>query len=1562
MFQFRSTCIAWFLALAIPTFHLPAAEAAKHELVASFPTLPSRPSQGGVLTPGPDGFFWGTTERGGAYNAGIIYKMKADGSEWSTVAEFTLTGGSVPNGRLLSDGAGFFWGTTHSGGVANYGTIFKVDISNGTLTTLFNFDGGGSPGRAPESGLASDGAGNFWGTTTEGGANDFGTVFRINVATGEFTKVLDFSNNGAANKGRAAFAGLVNDGAGNLWGATNQGGVEDRGTIFKVNISSGVLTTVAEFAASTGRGAFPAADLVSDGAGFLWGTARRGGLRNRGTVFKIDLGTGGFSKVADFTDADGSEPRAPLASDGAGNFWGTTIGGGTSNRGTVFKVNATTGVLQTIAHFAPAGDNLTAYPHSGLVSDGLGNFLGTTYQGGVRAYGTIFRVNPADGMLTTLLDLGASADRGVGPEGGLAFDASGDLWGTTASGGIRENGTIYKVNPESGVLTTVIEFTGTSPGNKGAKPKARLVGDLAGNFWGTTWQGGAVGGYGTIFEIDPITEALTTVAEFTNNVGDVRGGLPAAELVADGVGSFWGTTMGGGTQGNGTIFKVDISSGVVTTVVNFTSSGETRGSQPEHKLESDGLGNFWGTTRFGGGAGTVFKVNTSTGVFTTVVDFANDEIDGGSPYCGLVSDGSGNLWGTTLSGGAHGAGILFKVNAATGELTTMADFPEVDVPPGYGNSIRPSDLVSDGAGNFWGASGVGGSANHGTIYTANASTGLLTTVMEFSGYGSLPNTGRGPSSDSLLRGHDGNFYGTTSSGGPGGGTIFRIRRGPTPGTLPATAVTRTEATLQGTLEPNGLLTTASFEWSTNPTLFGSSATSTFTDAGSVPGDATTPVPVSATLTGLAPGTTYYYRVRGVNTENDLPQNGRTFSFTTAMNTAPTVTLIGANPLTVEAAATYTDAGATANDLQDGVLVPSLTANTVVANLPGTYQVIWSATDSEGLTGSVTREVIVQDTTAPAVSGTFSPRTILVGMALPDYTTQAIATDFVGVVDLEQNPAPGTIVLSGPLTVTITASDAANHEGSISFTVEGRPSTPIYEEVASKGSGVFHAGTDPRIQAGAKRTVLGDPAISDTGDVAYLGQWKAPAISGPPRIPAQLGTGIFVNDVLLLKVGDLVPGAGTGTLPADATFKTLKHPVIDQGGRVAFLATIKGTGVTASSDGVVMSAGRIGELEVLAREGEVAPGTGGAVFKSFTNVGIQGTATGGTVFTATLASVPGAAPVNASNNTGAWWMPGGGLGVMKLISKGDVGFATGETIASFQVLQAISGSAGHGRGQHAGGEALIQAGLKTGATSRQALVKATLGTLETIAATGDTLGGTLLPSATWKTFNLPAASADGSDIAVLGTLTPGVAGVAKASSKAILVSDDAGETWEPIARVGTPTVVGNEVVFSAITDPVASNIGSAFFATIKGRGVTPGTNDAVWWKPSSGTLGMLAREGNQPPGAPIGARWKSFSSLAIAGGDTGPLFTGTLKSGLPAGANRISGKDDFGLYARDSFGTLRELLRENQPLSGKTVKTFSVLKAIAGSAGVTRSFNAKRQVAARVTYTDGGTAIVKIEIP
>jgi uncharacterized repeat protein (TIGR03803 family) len=846
------------------------------------------------------GNFWGTTQAGGADAGGTVFKISASSGVITSVVDFatTTTGdnrGGFPSAGLVSDGAGNFWGTTQQGGVNRYGTVFMVNVSTGAITTVVDFDGGATDnnrGGTPLAALVSDGAGNLWGTTTAFGANNQGTIFKVNAATGAMTTVADVPFGGAApNQSTFPGAALVSDGLGNFWGTTPAGGAHDRGSVFKINASSGAITTVIDFADSTtgnNRGNDPTAALLSDGDGNFWGTTARGGVYGQGTLFEVNVSTGAITTLVDFAGAmtganRGGQPLAPLVSDGAGNLWGTTATGGASGEGTVFEVNASSGAITTVTDFADVatGANRGGYPYAALVSDGAGNFWGTTWSGGAAGAGTVFEVNAGTGAVTTVADFDSFP--AGSPLAGLLNDGAGYLWGTASAGGTYGRGAVFKMNINTGTVTDVVSFANsTTAAKRGNLPYAGLTSDGAGNFWGTAYAGGASTA-GTLFEINASTGVIMTLVDFANSTaGANRGGFPVGTLVSDGAGNLWGSTATGGMYSEGTIYKVNTSTGVITTVVDFAGHGVNgnRGSEPLATLVSDGAGNFWGVTAGGGTNtdGTLFKVNISTGAITAVVDFTSSTTAanrGASPEGALVSDGAGNFWGTTASGGANGGGTIFQVNATTGVITTFVDFANSTTGANRGGFPRAS-LVSDGTGNLWSTTYQGGAFGKGTIFEINVSTGAITTVFDFTNAsGAVP--GAAPVGALLLT-QDG-FYGTASmggvtAGGAAGGTgeIFYIDFGPNIAAITASQITTGGGTLSGSANPQGVATSVYVQYGITPS-YGSQTSSMPLGSGS------TSVPYSIPLSGLSPGTPYYYQLVFVTPNGNFYSTGQ--SFTTA---------------------------------------------------------------------------------------------------------------------------------------------------------------------------------------------------------------------------------------------------------------------------------------------------------------------------------------------------------------------------------------------------------------------------------------------------------------------------------------------------------------------------------------------------------------------------------------------------------------------------------------------------------------------------------------------------------
>src|SRR5271157_42903 len=321
-----------------------------------------------------------------------------------------------------------------------------------------------------------------------------------------------------------------------------------------------------------------------------------------------------YSVLYTFTGSpDGAHPAASLLRDAQGNLYGTTSAGGdpacTNGCGTVFKVDAT-GKETLLYTFTGSPDG--AIPLSGLVRDAQGNLYGTTGYGGASDNGTVFEVDTT-GKETVLYSFTGTGGDGAGPVAGLVRDAQGILYGTALVGGAYGAGTVFELRPSPTACkaalcpwteTVLYSFTGT--GGDGNGPTTRLVRDAQGNLYGTTQSGGDSNDDGTVFKVDAIGKE-TVLYSLTGTGGD---GLdPQGDLVQDAQGNLLGTTWGGGAYGAGTVFKVD-TTGNETVLYSFNGGGD--GGYPIGPgVVQDAQGNLYGATTSGGGpenAGTVFRL------------------------------------------------------------------------------------------------------------------------------------------------------------------------------------------------------------------------------------------------------------------------------------------------------------------------------------------------------------------------------------------------------------------------------------------------------------------------------------------------------------------------------------------------------------------------------------------------------------------------------------------------------------------------------------------------------------------------------------------------------------------------------------------------------------------------------------------------------------------------------------------------------------------------------------------------------------------------------------------
>ena len=354
--------------------------------------------------------------------------------------------------------------------------------------------------------------------------------------------------------------------------------------------------------------------------------------------------------------------------------------------------------------------------------------------------------------VATLTSLGSFGGNGSYPVAGLVQGSDGNFYGTTSNGGdATGDGTIYKTTP-SGGLTTLYTFTG---GSDGSQPYAKLMQGSDGNFYGTTSAGGDATGDGTVFKTTP-AGGLTTLYTFT---GGNDGSQPQAGLVQGSDGNFYGTTTYGGTDGDGTIFKLT-PAGRLTTLYTFT--GGSDGSYPVAGLTQGSDGNFYGMASAGGdanGDGTIYKI-TPAGAFSVLYTFSGS--DGYQPVGKLVLGSDGNFYGAAYEGGASGDGTVFKITPA-GALTTLYTFT------GGSDGSQPyAGLVQGSDGSLYGETSAGGANSTGTIFQLTPAGGFTTLYAFSETDGAQPQSG-------LVLGSDGGFYGTTSAGGTSSaGTVFKL--------------------------------------------------------------------------------------------------------------------------------------------------------------------------------------------------------------------------------------------------------------------------------------------------------------------------------------------------------------------------------------------------------------------------------------------------------------------------------------------------------------------------------------------------------------------------------------------------------------------------------------------------------------------------------------------------------------------------------------------------------------------------------------------------------------------
>ncbi|RYD84317.1 MAG: hypothetical protein EOP84_05830, partial [Verrucomicrobiaceae bacterium] len=525
------------------------------------------------------------------------------------------------------------------------------------------------------------------------------------------------------------------------------------------------------------------------------------------------------------------------------------------------------------------------------------------------------------------------------------------------------------------------------------------------------------------------------------------------------------------------------------------------------------------------------------------------------------------------------------------------------------------------------------------------------------------------------------------------------------------------------------------------------------------------------------------------------------------------------------------------------------------------------------------------------------------------------------------------------------------EQTLTFTLSGlKLGTPYFYQVVATNSVGTHRGevrtfstsdiASVTVESGAQAPGAGEPDGPPAGTV--IQRFGTPAISDARKLAAKvtLTSGRKLLGGIYVREEDgsaALPAVQNGTVPgvANGVFKSLRDPQLSPGGALAFTARIKGRRIGSANDEGLWSDVFGTGLEPVLREGNEAPGMEGAVLKAVPSFSLRD---GELLASVTLTHGKGG--VTPRNDTALLRIKATGTTV--LLREGDSfehGTAPSSKITRISVLRPAAGSPGHGRWH---------------ADDSQGVAKITLANQKEVVVRWNEEGG-IAPVLTTgseaadgvqlREIGLPGIGRDGSGVATYGLLKTGVGGVSKADDEVLVYSTD--ETpFQVVAReeMTAPGMAG--VTFNGFLDPVTGASGElAFLATLKGSGIRPSSQSSLWWGNGNG-IELVAQQGTAATdenGVTVPERtWSKFLSHALpAGPDAGPLFVAKVQG------KGIDANNNLGLWAVDSQGLLRELVRTGAQIDSETgikvLKHFSLLTAPAGSFGATRSFNSTRSV-------------------
>jgi uncharacterized repeat protein (TIGR03803 family) len=604
----------------------------------------------GSLLKGSDGSFYGTT-------AATVYKLNPDGSGFIELHTFGGVGdGQFPQFGVVEGSDGALYGTTSHGGLNDLGTVYRLNKDGSGYALLHSFTH--PDARTPQAGLYEASNGLLYGTTSYRTPNSYGTVFQLEKSGSNFTVLHTFT--GTNSEGWYPQAALAEGNDGALYGTTTHGGLEGQGTVFKLNLDGSSYGVVHHFSWDNGDGRIPQAGLFKGTNGTFFGTTSVGGSADYGSVFNFDPATSNNAVVTSFswTGGDGWNPQANLLEASDDWLYGTTFNGGSNDFGTVFRMNKDRNGYTVLHHFNWLTDG--AFPQGGVIEATNGALYGTAFEGGSNGFGTVFTLNKDGSAFVVLHHFSGIRTNGSHPQAALLQASDGVLYGTTAQGGTNNWGTVFKLNL-NGTGFAMLRNNGSAE----IEPGSSLIEGSDGRLYGATaGVGGGTNGSGSVFRLNKNGSAFTTLRAFTGSTNEGRGLV--ASLLEGTNGALFGTAFRGGSAGYGVVFTMNKDGTDFAVLRSFGPTADARNPMAGLIEGSDGL--LYGTTLNGAATGDPSSTNRGA-LFKIGPDGSNYQVlhnfspvtAGKNPRAALVVSGDGALYGTASAGGDMGAGVIFSV-------------------------------------------------------------------------------------------------------------------------------------------------------------------------------------------------------------------------------------------------------------------------------------------------------------------------------------------------------------------------------------------------------------------------------------------------------------------------------------------------------------------------------------------------------------------------------------------------------------------------------------------------------------------------------------------------------------------------------------------------------------------------------------------------------------------------------------------------------------------------------------------------------------------------------------